>query len=744
MTLADRLNVLATIWSGVMLRGLIEATVLLLLVGGVWWVFRKTMSVHLSYGLFLLVLLKLAVPVPIAVPARWLNDSPVAATEGLARWIEATADVGRVDASGTPVPRPSTAAARDLAVASGLVPGISPPSRPPAATISIAAWLMIAWTVVVSGLSGGLVARNLAMHLRLRGARRLESCGPSMDLSALARKAGLRGPVPMVEVPWIDSPAVWGLFRPSVLLPPGLDASLSANGMTWVLLHELIHIRRRDGWVTLFQKLLQIVYFFHPAVWAANRIIDAQREYACDEAAVALAEVPRYDCGVGFLAVVERAGASPAASCPALGLIRSHTLIRNRLMRILDGRRPLRTGLSLGSSALLIVAATVGLPRLRAREEPAKPPTAPAGREASRPIVAIPVAKVPEAPEDAVAEPAAPKVVSGTVRDRDGSPVADVMIKGTERFREYDFSNGVLGDDVRHDWLFASTGPDGRYRFQGASMERTTPPIKEFGVFAYHEKGYARRSAEELARSADLTLEPWGRVEGVVTVLGRPLADVPLRCTLDATDQHSMFYDYYEYDARTDDRGRFAVEHVPAGVAQVSTGRRSGKDSVPYGLVSSARRPIKPGETLVLNIGGSGRPVVGKIRVLEGVPVRLGGGRLVLKAGEKPGPHGPSAEEMKTWDMEKRFLHHFDPYRSPEGRARRLAARIYSVQIRSDGTFRAVEVEPGAYTLSFWVGEDFQHPIVTREVVVPPIPGRWTDAPLDLGMVRITPPVPKP
>ena len=219
-------------------------------------------------------------------------------------------------------------------------------------------------------------------------------------------------------------------------------------------------------------------------------------------------------------------------------------------------------------------------------------------------------------------------------------------------------------------------------------MKRTNPPIEKFGVFAYHAKGYARKSAEELATSADLTLEPWGRVAGTVTVLGKPLADVPIRFTLDATDQHSMFYDVFVYDARTDHLGRFTVDHVPAGVAHVSTGLL---DPGPYGIVSSAGRLIKPGETLTLNIGCAGRPVVGRLSVLDGVPGSLGGGALTLKSNDQPEPPGPAAavrksdgltaqKEMEAWDREKTFLYHFDHYRSPEG----LAPARGAILLRSD------------------------------------------------------------
>jgi beta-lactamase regulating signal transducer with metallopeptidase domain len=733
----DRLNQLASIWSGFMVRGLIDATVLLLVVGVVWLAFRKWMSSQLTYGLFLLVLLKLAVPVPIAVPAEWLKYSPGAAADKFVATSPTELKDGRLDALGVPVPRASDANSRskNLSIAPAAAPTTSAATMK-VPTLSVAAGLMIGWAAVVAGLLARLVTRHVKMHFQLRSLKRREAGDLPIVLSTLARKTGMRDTIPLVDAPWIGSPAVWGLIRPVVLIPPALDAALSPNAMAWVLLHELTHIRRRDSWVALFQRLVQIVYFFHPAVWTANRIIDAQREYACDDAATAIANVPRYDCGSALLSIVERANTVPPRPYPALGLTRSNTLIRSRLVRILDGGRRPRTSLSLGSAVLLLLATAVGLPQLRARDEWPEQPTITAGVGTSVPSAASgPPLKAPTSQVEAQVEPkpAQPRALTGIVRDSNGLPVDDVAITGTQRYREIDFDNGVLGELARSDGLYASTDANGRYILG--------PTDKRIGVFAYHESGYARKSAEEVANSADLTLEPWGRVEGTVKVLGEPLANVPIRFTLDATDQHSMFYEFYEYDAKTDAEGRFTISHVPAGVAQASTGTRFQKDPGPYGIVSSRRRLIRPGQTLDLDVGGAGRPVVGKIRVLEGPPISVGGGRIVLKTNETAQPAEPSAKEMETWEMDKRFLHHFDPYRSPAGLARRLADRIHHVQVRADGTFRAVEVLPGTYTLSFWAGQDFTHPIASHEFVVVPIAERRTDVPLDLGTIVIKPPV---
>ena len=102
--------------------------------------------------------------------------------------------------------------------------------------------------------------------------------------------------------------------------------------MSWVLLHELAHIRRLDLWVVVVQRVVQAVFFFHPAVHVANWIIDQLREYACDDAALVASQSSRRDCGEGFLVIVGRHVERPVPLSPSLGLFESQTLIRRRLV----------------------------------------------------------------------------------------------------------------------------------------------------------------------------------------------------------------------------------------------------------------------------------------------------------------------------------------------------------------------------------------------------------------------------
>ena len=148
---------------------------------------------------------------------------------------------------------------------------------------------------------------------------------------------------------------------PTVVIPPDLDESLTPKQLTWVLLHELAHIRRGDLWVVVVQRVVQAVFFFNPAVHLANWIIDELREYACDDAALAACKTSRRDCGQGFLAIVERSVERAPMAAPALGLFESRMQIRRRLFRILDNHRTIHAGLSSRAAFSLLILALIVL-----------------------------------------------------------------------------------------------------------------------------------------------------------------------------------------------------------------------------------------------------------------------------------------------------------------------------------------------------------------------------------------------
>lgn len=82
-------------------------------------------------------------------------------------------------------------------------------------------------------------------------------------------------------------PAVVGIWRPTLLLPTAVVNGKSAADLEPILAHELVHVRRGDLWIGLLQLIAQSLWWFHPLVWLANRLLARDAERCCDEEVIA-------------------------------------------------------------------------------------------------------------------------------------------------------------------------------------------------------------------------------------------------------------------------------------------------------------------------------------------------------------------------------------------------------------------------------------------------------------------------
>jgi beta-lactamase regulating signal transducer with metallopeptidase domain/ketosteroid isomerase-like protein/DNA gyrase inhibitor GyrI len=78
------------------------------------------------------------------------------------------------------------------------------------------------------------------------------------------------------------TPAVYGMFRPVMLLPANYFDDLTEEEAAHVLLHELAHLKRGDLWLHGICLLLQIVYWFNPLILWVRRQMKHVREICCD------------------------------------------------------------------------------------------------------------------------------------------------------------------------------------------------------------------------------------------------------------------------------------------------------------------------------------------------------------------------------------------------------------------------------------------------------------------------------
>ncbi|HEY6349656.1 MAG TPA: M56 family metallopeptidase [Candidatus Angelobacter sp.] len=149
-------------------------------------------------------------------------------------------------------------------------------------------WLVEAWLVGIVLFSFRMIAGLIAVqHLRFIQSKSLD---PQLHEKCLLlqRRLGINRLIRYCKCHRIDVPSVIGWFRPVVLLPLMALTELSELQLEAVIVHELVHIRRLDAFVNLFQVMVESLLFYHPAVWWVSGRIRAEREHCCDEAVIAV------------------------------------------------------------------------------------------------------------------------------------------------------------------------------------------------------------------------------------------------------------------------------------------------------------------------------------------------------------------------------------------------------------------------------------------------------------------------
>ncbi|HAR34709.1 MAG TPA: hypothetical protein DCR95_11680 [Desulfobacter sp.] len=92
--------------------------------------------------------------------------------------------------------------------------------------------------------------------------------------------------VPVLVSARIQTPMVVGIFRQTLLLPVGFLTTLPPDYIKAILAHEVAHLLRKDALVNLLQTVMEVFFFYHPAVWWISSQVRTEREFCCDDFAV--------------------------------------------------------------------------------------------------------------------------------------------------------------------------------------------------------------------------------------------------------------------------------------------------------------------------------------------------------------------------------------------------------------------------------------------------------------------------
>ncbi|CAL4867676.1 hypothetical protein MMA231_01942 [Asticcacaulis sp. MM231] len=152
-------------------------------------------------------------------------------------------------------------------------------------------WLDAFWLIGVATLSFRMLSGLWYIHSLKKHAQPVPAQIAHRFALAL-RRFGLTNKVHIRLHPAINGPFVVGALRSVVYLPLSAVTALTPEQLDTVLSHELEHIRRADYVWNLIQSAVEILFFYHPAVWWIGAKLREQRELCCDDAAIRSCDDP--------------------------------------------------------------------------------------------------------------------------------------------------------------------------------------------------------------------------------------------------------------------------------------------------------------------------------------------------------------------------------------------------------------------------------------------------------------------
>ncbi len=236
----------------------------------------------------------------------------------------------------------------------------------------------ILFVVWISGMAGLL---GFGIFLTWRFSRQLRKLGTPFHeksallgdlLETLGNEAGWWRLPRLRITEAVEVPALFGLFRPVILMPPATLDRLSENELRLVLLHELGHWRRRDLWVNFALAVVQAIHWFNPLVWWSFHRTRVESERATDAWVLRRAGVGHVACyGEMLLRLLDQNIKPRTVFSGIVSVVESPQDLRRRILGI--GRFTGKSNrlAAIGSVAILLGLAAVGLTQPPA---PAKEP----------------------------------------------------------------------------------------------------------------------------------------------------------------------------------------------------------------------------------------------------------------------------------------------------------------------------------------------------------------------------------
>ncbi len=193
-------------------------------------------------------------------------------------------------------------------------------------------WIFLVWLICFAVKSVKLMGGLFYIHrIRTQKVHLIDEEWRDKVL-LFSKKLGISQKVTLLQSELVKVPVTIGVLKPVILLPLGLLLQLPAGQIDTILWHELAHIYRRDYLINILQEIVEVVFFFNPALLWLSALIREEREACCDD--LVLANVSQKGNYLQALLNFHEYADISVKHAMALGLGRNQ--LKNRLKRMVN------------------------------------------------------------------------------------------------------------------------------------------------------------------------------------------------------------------------------------------------------------------------------------------------------------------------------------------------------------------------------------------------------------------------
>lgn len=191
-------------------------------------------------------------------------------------------------------------------------------------------------------LGGTFLSLLVFLKRSFQVSRFLKTCTPvdvnkyvfESTLNEFSRKQKLPGNqrIQLLSTNRLKTPFCTQFHYPYIVIPEYL-LNFEPQKFNFVIRHELEHLQTGHPLQLFLQRLVEVIFWFHPMVWWASHRSALSREYACDEAAInSPQEIAQYLRTL--LTIIEYSTAQSDEIPTPLAFVRGQSIIASRARRL--------------------------------------------------------------------------------------------------------------------------------------------------------------------------------------------------------------------------------------------------------------------------------------------------------------------------------------------------------------------------------------------------------------------------